>query len=95
LEWLLRDHAVKLVSVLDPQQTPPLIITPPMDDLSLPSAYRGEDFIWRQRVQYESMLRAEWWRWLVNRQLPRDNEMIVLWARDDLFPDGRQNTQIP
>jgi hypothetical protein len=41
------------------------------------------------------MLRAEWWRWLVNRQLPRDNEMIVLWARDDLFPDGRQNTQIP
>jgi hypothetical protein len=93
LEWLLRNHAVKLVSVLDPQETPPLIITPPMDDLSLPSAYRGEDFIWRQRVQYESMLRAEWWRWLVNRQLPRENEMIVLWARDDLFPDRRQNQQ--
>jgi hypothetical protein len=93
LEWLLRDHAAKSVSAVDPQDTPPLLITPPMDKLSLPAAYRGEDFIWRQRVQYESMQRAEWWRWLVNRQLPRENEMIVLWARDDLFPDARQNSQ--
>ena len=93
LEWLLRDHAVKLVSALDPQSTPPMIITPPINDLNLPSAYRGEDFTWRQRVQYESMQLPEWWRWLVNRQLPRENEIIVLWARDDLFPDARQNPQ--
>ncbi len=93
LEWLLRNHEVKLISALDPQSAPPLIITPPMDNLSLPSAYRGEGFIWRQRVQYESMKRAEWWRWLINRQLPRENETIILWARDDLFPDARQNSQ--
>ncbi|MGE5643115.1 MAG: hypothetical protein ACM3Y8_08895 [Byssovorax cruenta] len=93
LEWLLRDHAVKLVSALDPQSTPPMIITLPINDLNLPSAYRGEDFTWRQRVQYESMQLPEWWRWLVNRQLPRENEIIVLWARDDLFPDARQNPQ--
>jgi len=93
LEWLLRNREVQLVSVLDPQSTPPLIITPPMENLNLPSAYRGQDFVWRQRVLYESMQRPEWWRWLVNRQLPRENEMIVLWARNDLFPDARQNSQ--
>ncbi len=93
LEWLLRNHEIKLVSALDPQSAPPLIITPPMDNLSLPSAYRGEGFAWRQRVQYETMQKAEWWRWLVNRQLPRENETIILWARDDLFPDARQNSQ--
>lgn len=93
LEWLLRDHSVDRLSALDPQSAPPILITPPMQDLSLPSAYRGQDFIWRQRVQYESMQRPEWWRWLVNRQLPRENETIVLWARDDLFPDARQNSQ--
>ena len=93
LEWLLRNHAVKLVSALDPQSTPPMIITPPINDLNLPSAYRGEDFAWRPRVQYESMKPPEWWRWLVNRQLPRENETIILWARDDLFPDARQNPQ--
>ncbi len=72
LEWLLRDHDVKTVAALDPQGTPPLIITPPMDNLDLPAAYRGQDFVWRQAVQYETMQRPEWWRWLVNRQLPRD-----------------------
>lgn len=93
LEWLLRDRAVKQAAALDPQATPPLIITPPMDNLSLPAAYRGQDFTWRQRVQYESMQRPEWWRWLVNRQLPREDEIIILWARDNLFPGGSQTAQ--
>jgi hypothetical protein len=95
LEWLLRDHDVKTVAALDPQGTPPLIITPPMDNLDLPAAYRGQDFVWRQAVQYETMQRPEWWRWLVNRQLPRTDEVIILWARDDLFPDARQTSQLP
>jgi hypothetical protein len=95
LEWLLRGHAVAKVSALDPQATPPLIITPPMDNLSLPASYRGQDFTWRQSVQYDSMQRPEWWRWLVNRQLPRTDEVIILWARDDLFPDARQTSQLP
>jgi hypothetical protein len=89
LEWLLRDHSVKLVSTLDPQNAPPVVITPIMDDLGLPSAYRGQDFIWRQHVQWDGMPMPEWWRWLVNRQLPREDETIILWVRDDLFPDAR------
>ena len=95
LEWLLRDHSVQRVAALDPQSTPPIVITPALDNLNLPSAYRGQDFIWRQRVQFESIQRPEWWRWLVNRQLPRENETIILWARNDLFPDARQNPQQP
>jgi hypothetical protein len=95
LEWLLREHSVKRVAALDPQGTPPLIITPPMNNLDLPAAYRGQDFAWRQVVQYENMQRAEWWRWLVNRQLPRTDEVIILWARNDLFPDARQTSQLP
>ena len=95
LEWLLRDHSVSKVAALDPQGTPPLIITPPMNNLDLPAAYRGQDFVWRQVVQYETMQRPEWWRWLVNRQLPRTDEVIILWARDDLFPDARQTSQLP
>lgn len=91
LEWLLRGHPVERASLLDPQSVPPILITRPMDDLSLSAAYRGQDFTWRQRVQYESLQRPEWWRWLANRQLPRENETLILWARDDLFPDARQN----
>lgn len=93
LEWLLRNHDVTMVSMLDPQVAPPVVITLPMEDLGLPAAYRGQDFVWRQRVLYESLPTPEWWRWLVNRQLPRENETIILWARNDLFPDAREITQ--
>lgn len=95
LEWLLRNHPVEVVSTLNPQVAPPIVITPLMQDLGLPSAYRGQDFIWRQRVQWDTMPAPEWWRWLVNRQLPRENETIILWARDDLFPDARESSQQP
>ncbi|HLF73112.1 MAG TPA: hypothetical protein VI524_02110 [Anaerolineales bacterium] len=95
LEWVLRNHQVELASALDPQLAPPLVITPLMDELGLPSAYRGQDFVWRQPVQWEGMRNPDWLRWLVYRQLPRQNETIILWARDDLFPDARQNPQQP
>ena len=91
LEWLLRDRQVEVVSNLNPQVAPPIVITPLMDDLSLPSAYRGQDFTWRQRPQWEFVQNSDLLRWLVFRQLPLENETIILWVRDDLFPDAREN----
>ena len=93
LEWVLRNHQVKVVSVLDPQVAPPLVITLTMDNLNLPSAYRGQDFTWRQTPRWDQIQNPDWWSWLVYRQLPRENETVILWARDDLFPDARENVQ--
>lgn len=95
LEWVLRNHAVEFVSTLDPQVAPPIVVTPIMQDLGLPAAYRGQDFIWIQRPIWDGIQNADWIRWLVFRQLPRDSETIILWARDDLFPDARESTQQP
>ena len=95
LEWVLRDHQVEVVSTLDPQVAPPLVITQPMDNLNLPSAYRGQDFTWRQTPQWAQIRNPDWWSWLVYRQLPRENETIILWARDDLFPDAREDVLQP
>jgi hypothetical protein len=64
-----------------------------MDDLHLPSAYRGQDFTWRRTVMWDQIQAPDWWSWLVYRQFPRENEIIILWARDDLFPDARGNAQ--
>jgi hypothetical protein len=60
----------------------------------LPAAYRGQDFTWRQPPAWDGLQRPDWWRWLVNRQLPRENETIILWARDDLFPDARERDEV-
>jgi hypothetical protein len=95
LEWLLHDRTVDRRSTLDPQVAPPIVITPVMDDLGLPAAYRGQDFIWRQRPLWDQIQNPDWIRWLVFRQLPRENETIILWVRDDLFPDARETTQQP
>jgi hypothetical protein len=95
LEWVLRDRSVEVVSTLDPQVAPPIVITPVMSDLGLPSAYRGQDFLWRPRPRWEQIQNPEWIRWLVFRQLPRDDETIILWVRDDLFPDAREASQQP
>jgi hypothetical protein len=93
LEWILRDRKVEVVSTLDPQVAPPIVVTPLMDDLGLPSAYRGQDFIWRQSPSWAVIRSPDWVKWFVYRQLPGENETIILWARDDLFPDARENVQ--
>ncbi|HEY5731074.1 MAG TPA: hypothetical protein VIS72_13560 [Anaerolineales bacterium] len=93
LEWVLRNHDVEVVSVLDPLNAPPIVITPLMNELGLPSAYRGQDFTWRQPPVWDNIQAPDWFRWLVYRQLPRETETIIFWARDDLFPDARENQQ--
>ncbi len=70
-----------------------MVVTPLMNDLGLPSAYRGQDFTWRQRPQWEIIQNPDWVKWLVFHELPMDNETIILWARDDLFPDARESAQ--
>jgi len=91
LEWVLRNNEVEVVSTLDPQVAPPIVVTSLMNDLALPSAYRGQDFIWRQTPQWDVAQSPDWVKWFVFRQLPLENETIILWARDDLFPDAREN----
>jgi len=92
LEWLLRDNEVTVVSTLDPQTAPPILITAVMNDPGLPSAYRGQDFIWRRMPQWDQVTTPEWIKWLVFRQLPVQDESIILWARNDLFPDAPKTT---
>jgi hypothetical protein len=93
LEWVLRDHQVERITTLDPQMAPAIVITPVINELGLPAAYRGQDFTWRQTLQWQNITAPDWMRWLVYRQLPKENETIVLWVRDDLFPDARQTSQ--
>lgn len=89
LEWVLRNNKVEVIDTLDPQVAPSIVITPIMNDLALPAAYRGQDFTWRQTPQWDTAQNPDWLKWFVFRQLPMSNETIILWARDDLFPDAR------
>jgi hypothetical protein len=85
LEWALRDHQVFVVKSLDISSAPYFVITPLQDNPALSSAYRGQDFTWRQTPLWNVTLTQDWIRWAALREMPQSGETIILWAREDLF----------
>lgn len=85
IEWALRGHPVQMVDELDPSASPDFIITPFDMNLNLASAYRGQDFLWRQTPLWKADMPGGWLRWVTLREMPPSSEVIILWARDDLF----------
>ncbi|HNM38320.1 MAG TPA: hypothetical protein PKI33_14720, partial [Anaerolineales bacterium] len=59
-------------------------------DPQLVSAYRGQDFTWRQAPLWNGADALAWLRWVSLRQMPQGQETILLWARTDLFLGGKQ-----
>ena len=89
LEWALRNHQVNVVKSLDISSDPYFVITPLQDNNpALASAYRGQDFTWRQTPLWNSAQPQDWIRWVSLRQMPQSGETIILWVRDDLFLDS-------
>jgi hypothetical protein len=89
LFWALRHRRVDVVFALDSISAPALVITPPQETLELASAYRGQDFNWRQSPVWEAFPSFQL-QWLTRRELPTQPEVIVLWARNDLFVDAKK-----
>ena len=92
LEWLLRGRSLQTTSTLEAQQAPAIIVSPSqMDNLNLPIAYRGQDFVWRRSPSWNVLTIYEWIKWSVFRELPYDSETIIVWVRNDLFIDTSQS----
>jgi hypothetical protein len=91
LEWLLRGRVLNQVQVLDLDQAPAIVISPQIEALNLPIAYRGQDFSWRQAPLWEITGIYEWIKWSVFRDLPYDTETVIVWVRNDLFIDTHQS----
>ena len=89
LLWSLRNHHPEVILAFDPASAPALIVTPPLEDIGLAAAYRGQDFTWRQAPAWD-LFPSYFLRWLTLRELPTQGETLVLWARSDLFIDSRE-----
>ncbi|MBC7877545.1 MAG: hypothetical protein H7Y59_10275 [Anaerolineales bacterium] len=95
LEWTLRAHHVSVVEALDISTSPSLVVTSIQTDPVLVSAYRGQDFNWRQTPMWNETLPNDWIRWITLREMPQSGETIILWARDDLFIDSVPEVTTP
>ena len=87
IEWALRENPVQVVDSLDVTSTPDFVITSYEMNPELVSSYRGQDFIWRQTPSWNIAPFGGWIRWVALRQMPMGQELIILWARSDLFLD--------
>ncbi len=96
LHWLLRDWPnVTYSSEPTLTGTPSFVIA--SDQLSVPeltSAYRGQDFTWRNYPGWNTLVPSDWLRWIILHEVPEGQEKIILWTRSDIFPDS-QNTTAP
>jgi hypothetical protein len=80
-----------MVSALDPLEAPAIVISSHNEDLSLPIAYRGQDFTWRREPSWNILSIYEWIKWSVFREIPYDSETVIVWVRNDLFIDTSQS----
>jgi hypothetical protein len=88
LKWDLRHFPnVRFGSTLSADETPAVVITAKDADFpSLAEKYRGQDFIWKLTPGWQGVLPPNLINWLAFRQAPLNQELIILWARSDIFP---------
>jgi len=86
LRWLLRDRTVEVRPGAGAASDPPMVITPDEPDSELAATYRGQGFVWRSTPAWDLFRFAQW---LPFHEMTRENETVILWVRNDLFPDAR------
>lgn len=84
LVWLLRRHPLAFSQTIQLDGNSTLLITPAMKVDAFPVPYRGQDFLWQRSPSWE-MGTTDILQWLFFRHLPLKQEMLILWARNDIF----------
>ena len=89
LHWALRDYPnLSDGSRLNGVYFPPLVLTQQFEEPRLDETYRGTDIQWQESSAWQGAVPENLLRWLFFREAPTQPEKLVLWARNDLFPDG-------
>ena len=89
LKWLLRDRPIEIRAGPGAAANPAMVITPDQQDPALAAAYRGQGFVWRSTPSWSLIAFEEW---LPRHEAAHVTENVILWVRNDLFPDARSGS---
>ncbi|HNB52693.1 MAG TPA: hypothetical protein PK530_12155 [Anaerolineales bacterium] len=100
VRWALRNMPnVRFQTSLSRDDLPEAIITyQDQAELSLGSAYRGQDFVWWVYPNWDGWTGMEWLKWLTFHEGTVGVQNLIVWGRGDLFPSGEaisEQTVIP
>ncbi len=91
LKWALRDFtSVNDARSLPSLSNPAIVITANEEVPSLSKAYRGQDFALSHQTSWDLILPEEWIKWFALREAPSSQQIVILWARTDLFPGAEK-----
>jgi hypothetical protein len=86
LRWLLRDRPIEVRVGAGAASNPPMVITREEQDPVLVSGYRGQSFVWRSTPTWQQFNLFDW---LPFHEMAHESETVILWVRNDLFPDAK------
>ncbi len=90
MKWILKEwQGIRFNNKLSTDELPSVIISSEEKQLtSLATSYRGQDFIWRVYPLWQEGFLFDWVKWITFRKIPQRSERVILWVRNDLFPDS-------
>jgi hypothetical protein len=94
LHWLFRYWQVQDVSTLATDASPELIISP-SGNLSLTAKYRGEPLVLHETGAWDQASSSDLLKWFIYRQLPLQQDSVILWVRSDLMIDSQDTAPTP
>lgn len=65
--------------------TPEAMIAPDFVEIGSVALYRGQNLTWQEMPSFSLMKATDWVKWMIYRQVPVDENRVILWARNDLF----------
>jgi hypothetical protein len=90
MAWALRDYgSVWFMPFLSPQSQPGILITDAQGIPEISNSYRGQDLVWSRRALWAQMSPFQYLNWLITRDVPTQDQQIILWVRTDLMPDAQ------
>jgi len=93
MRWALRAYRVKFIEATALTESPPALIVPSdVESPELQAGYRGQDLVWRTEPLWDQLLLSDWLRWALRHTTFEGQETILLWVRNDLFIDSRNET---
>jgi len=90
LKWALRDFKnVEYEDNFSINSNPEFVITKSDQTIEATDSFKGQDFIWVSKPIWNLFLPNEWANWILSRRIPtnlQQQDAIILWVRNDLFP---------
>jgi len=96
LTWALRNFERQSSSTTFPINDGASVIVSSIESIFQSQAeYRGQPIVWGKQPALSQMVWQDWVKWFFFRTVPQQTESVLLWVKNDLFPDADNTLQTP